>query len=82
MNRLERAARHLDRLIENGLLDAIDRRLEEYELTETEHAVSTQHVGKHVYQPPGEEQLEADYADAFKYAVEEVHRRLWPVEPP
>jgi hypothetical protein len=52
MNDLERALKHLNKLVENGLLDAINKRSEEYELSETEMAVVTQHVGEQPYFPP------------------------------
>jgi hypothetical protein len=81
VNGLERALRHFAKLVENGLLDAIDKRVEEYELSEIEDAVVTERVGEHPYLAD-EEEHEVDYADAFAYAVAEVHRRLWPTELP
>ena len=78
MSSLERALKHFDKLVENGLLDAIDTRLEEYELEETVTEVLAEHAGEEPYFPPDHGELETDYADAFTYAVEEVHRRLWP----
>jgi hypothetical protein len=43
MQSLERALKHLDKLPENGWPDAIDKRLEKCELSETEDAVLNQH---------------------------------------
>jgi hypothetical protein len=80
MDRLERALKHFDKLVEHGLLDLIDKRAEEYGLIEMETAVLTKHHGEHHYFSPDDGLLEENYADAFAYSVSEMHRSLWPAK--
>ncbi len=82
MNGLERALKHLDKLIEHGLLDVMAKEIEENELLEIEASVVYPHVGRYSYLQPSEEEAESVYADAFKYAVLRVSARLWPLKLP
>ncbi|CAN5742994.1 hypothetical protein BH18ACT15_BH18ACT15_11820 [soil metagenome] len=79
---LERALRHFDLLVEHGLLDAIDREVETIDLEESELSVLHEHVGEYEYEPPAEKEIREAYADAFRGAVGEISRKLWPLRGP
>jgi hypothetical protein len=76
VNRLVQVLKHLDVLVEHGLLDRIDEKLDEVELEEVELAVVTTHHGQELYLPPDEHELETSYAEVFLLSVSETHRDL------
>lgn len=79
MTTLEQVLKHLDKLVEHGLLDEIAARLEDDEITDGQMTVLYEHVGEHVYASPDESELEARFADAFLHSVATIRDRLWPL---